>query len=43
VTPTHWVRPAYLDKVAADSAWDPRWQRLSVGELKNELEGFLKR
>ena len=43
VTPTHWVRPAYLDKVEADSAWDPRWQRLSVSELKQELEGFLKR
>jgi len=43
VTPTQWVRPAYLDKVEAESAWDPRWQRLSVGELKHELEGFLKR
>jgi hypothetical protein len=43
VTPTHWVRPAYLDKIEADSAWDPRWQRLSVSELKHELEGFLKR
>jgi hypothetical protein len=43
VTPTHWVRPAYLDKVDAESAWDPRWKRLSVGELKSELEGFLKR
>lgn len=43
VTPTQWLRPAYLDKVGADSAWDPRWQRLSVGELKHELEGFLKR
>lgn len=43
VTPTHWVRPAYLDKIDADSAWDPRWQRLSVSELKTELEGFLKR
>jgi hypothetical protein len=43
VTPAHWVRPAYLDKIEADSAWDPRWQRLSVSELKHELEGFLKR
>jgi PilZ domain-containing protein len=43
VTPNHWLRPAYLDKVEADSAWDPRWHRLSVGELKHELEGFLKR
>jgi hypothetical protein len=43
VTPTHWVRPAYLDKIEAESTWDPRWQRLSVSELKHELEGFLKR
>jgi hypothetical protein len=43
VAPNHWVRPPYLDKVGTDSAWDPRWKRLSVGELKSELEGFLKR
>lgn len=43
VTPRQWVRPAYLDKIEAESAWDPRWQRLSVSELKHELEGFLKR
>jgi hypothetical protein len=43
VAPTQWVRPAYLDKIEAESAWDPRWRRLSVGELKHELEGFLKR
>jgi hypothetical protein len=43
VTPSHWVRPAYLDKIDADSAWDPRWKRMSVGDLKIELEGFLKR
>jgi hypothetical protein len=44
VAPTKWVRPSYLQNAAADdSPWDPRWKRLSVGELKEELEGFLKR
>ncbi|HEY8593180.1 MAG TPA: PilZ domain-containing protein [Sphingomicrobium sp.] len=44
VAPSEWVRPAYLNRVdALDSPWDPRWQRLSVPELKQELEGFLKR
>jgi hypothetical protein len=44
LTPTKWVRPAYLDKVGADSSpWDPEWERLSIGDLEHELEGFLKR
>jgi hypothetical protein len=44
VAPQQWVRPAYLDK-AAESAgpWDPRWQRISMREMGDELEGFLKR
>lgn len=44
VAPTRWVRPAYLDDTAAEgSAWEPHQERLSVGELSQELEGFLKR
>lgn len=41
--PARWTRPTYLDKNKADAACDLRWQRLSVGELKDELDGFLKR
>ncbi len=40
---SRWVKPAYLDAPHEDSPWDPRWKRLSLGELKQELEGFLKR
>lgn len=44
VASTRWVRPSYLDRTKEESSpWDPVWQRLSVGELKHELEGFLKR
>jgi PilZ domain-containing protein len=44
VAPARWLRPAYLEnEVAEDSAWDEAWSRMSVEELKTELEGFLKR
>lgn len=44
VAPAHWLRPAYLEReVTAESAWDDAWSRMSVDELKSELEGFLKR
>jgi hypothetical protein len=44
VTPAHWLRPAYLEKeVESGSAWDKSWGRMSVDELRNQLEGFLKR
>ncbi len=44
VTPQQWVRPAYLDRAAeASSPWDPKWQRITMREMGQELEGFLKR
>jgi PilZ domain-containing protein len=44
VTPPIWLRPAYLqDQVEADSAWDQSWDRISVDDLRTQLEGFLKR
>ncbi|HZU50275.1 MAG TPA: PilZ domain-containing protein [Sphingomicrobium sp.] len=44
VTSTTWLRPAYLEgETAEDSAWDDAWNRLSVDELRFELEGYLKR
>jgi len=43
VAPTNWVRPAYLragqDK---DSPWAEPWDRLSLPELRDTLEGYLK-
>jgi hypothetical protein len=44
VTPPMWLRPAYLEgQVEPDSPWDPSWERLSVDDLRTQLEGFLKR
>ena len=44
VAPAKWMRPTYLQSgtETADSPWDPRWKRLSVNELNQELEGFLR-
>jgi hypothetical protein len=44
VAPARWLRPSYLENdVPAESAWDDAWSRMSVEELKTELEGYLKR
>jgi len=44
IAPARWQRPPYLQPgTAADSPWDGEWNRMSLGELRQELEGFLKR
>jgi hypothetical protein len=40
VAPAKWVAPDYLRKVAKPSE---NWGRMSLGELRAQLEGFLKR
>jgi hypothetical protein len=43
VAPTRWKPPAYLsDESETGSAWDDKWGRLSLNELQNSLEGYLK-
>lgn len=37
-----WTPPAYLDLVKAQTGKD-HWERLTIHELRQELEGFLKR
>jgi hypothetical protein len=39
-----WDRPSYLQPGAAtaDSPWDEQWDRMSLGELRQSLEGFMK-
>jgi hypothetical protein len=39
-----WDRPSYLQSgtAAADSPWDEQWDRMSLGELRQSLEGYLK-
>ena len=35
--------PTYLNQHENSSPWDEHWNRLSLGELRDELEGYLKR
>ena len=45
VASARWDAPSYLKPgiAASDSPWDEQWDRMSVGELRQSLEGFLKR
>lgn len=44
VTDHRWSTPDYLRKAAQDdSAWAEDWQAGSIGDLRNDLEGYLKR
>ena len=44
VTGTDWQPPSYLDlEVSNASPWSNYWGRSSLGELREDLEGFLKR
>jgi len=44
VASARWQAPSYLQPgvPAADSPWDEQWGRMSIGELRQSLEGFLK-
>ena len=43
VTPHSWNVPSFLDRDdGEDSAWDERWGRSSIAEIRDDLEGFLK-
>lgn len=44
VAPAQWKGPAYLNSAELESSpWAAEWNRMSLGELRDELEGFLKR
>lgn len=44
LTPAHWDPPTYLEGDSnRDSPWADHWKRMSVGQLRQELEGFMKR
>ena len=45
VTPHNWTAPSFLSSTDADddSAWHEKWGRSSIAEIRNELEGYLKR
>jgi hypothetical protein len=44
VTPARWNPPSYLEsETNQGSPWADHWRRMSVDELRQELEGFMKR
>ncbi|HEX6661861.1 MAG TPA: PilZ domain-containing protein, partial [Sphingomicrobium sp.] len=45
VASARWEAPSYLKPgiAAAESPWDEQWDRMSLGELRQSLEGYLKR
>lgn len=44
VARTRWTPPNYLDPaLRSHSPWAKQWKRMSVDELRDELEGFIKR
>lgn len=43
VTPPDWQKPDYLRGASDASPWGEHWGRLSLSELHEELDGFLKR
>ncbi len=44
VAPAKWERPTYLNPASSDdSPWAKQWQRSRSGDLRDELEGFIKR
>lgn len=38
----HWEQPAYLKDASRASPWANEWKRLSLPELQQQLEGYLK-
>ena len=44
VTAPTWLRPSYLEsEQSTDSDWNGPWNQMSLHELREQLEGFLKR
>ena len=45
VTPHSWNVPGFLtqEEDDSDSPWHEKWARSSIAEIRNELEGYLKR
>ena len=42
LTPINWEAPSYMKRVANDSPWSEEWERMSIDELRETLDGFLK-
>jgi len=45
VASNYWLKPTFLDEAIEEDStpWHARWRRGSIEEIRQELEGFLKR
>jgi hypothetical protein len=45
ITPHSWNVPSFLDRGTEDedTPWSSNWSRSSIAEVREDLEGFLKR
>ena len=45
VTSNQWLKPSFLDEPLEDDStpWHVKWQRSSIEQIRQDLEGFLKR
>jgi hypothetical protein len=43
VAQPHWEQPSYLKEAGRAAPWADEWERLSLPELQEQLEGYLKR
>jgi hypothetical protein len=44
IAPAKWARPDYLSPGAAgDSPWASQWARMDIAELRDQLDGYMKR
>ena len=42
VTPANWEAPSYIKTAGVESPWSDEWNRMSMEELQQTLDGFLK-
>jgi hypothetical protein len=44
IAPAKWERPSYLKPgAAADSPWAAEWERMDIAEMRDQLDGYMKR
>jgi PilZ domain-containing protein len=42
LAPVDWEAPSYTNRAGDDSSWNDGWNRMSLDELRDQLDGFLK-
>jgi hypothetical protein len=42
IAPVEWQAPVYVNQAGDVSSWNDGWNRMSLDELRDQLDGFLK-